>query len=126
MWSRDSSAFVPSSVTVRPLTVTWPEEMSSSAWRREATPARAIIFWRRSSIQFDSSLRLRTYSLTENAVRSECCGYDWSEEVAPAEAARAVSESSEADFPLAVGGADSPVLVAEAAASPLVALASSG
>src|SRR5216684_6817263 len=109
MWSRVSSALVPSSVTVCPLTVTWPEEISSSAWRREATPARAIIFWRRSSIQFDRMSQLRKYSLTENAVRSECCGYDWLEEVAPAEAARVASESSEVDSRLTE-------VVAEAAA----------
>jgi hypothetical protein len=37
---------------VRPLTVTIPEEMSSSACRLEAIPARAIIFWSLSSMKF--------------------------------------------------------------------------
>src|SRR5208282_6824969 len=50
MWSRDSSAFVPSSVTTRPFTVTRPETIISSARRREARPARAMIFCRRSSM----------------------------------------------------------------------------
>src|ERR1700722_6836131 len=42
------SALVPSSVTTLPFTRTWPLRMSCSAWRREAMPARAICFWRRS------------------------------------------------------------------------------
>ena len=42
------SALLPSSVTTRPFTRTWPLEMSCSAWRREAMPARAIIFCKRS------------------------------------------------------------------------------
>src|ERR1700687_250058 len=45
-----ASAFVPSSVTTWPLTRTWPLTISCSAWRREAMPARAIIFCRRSCI----------------------------------------------------------------------------
>jgi hypothetical protein len=36
--------FVPNAVTVCPLTATRPEVISSSALRREATPAAAIIF----------------------------------------------------------------------------------
>src|SRR5437016_2369866 len=39
-----ASAFVPSSLTTRPFTRTWPLASSSSACRREAIPARAIIF----------------------------------------------------------------------------------
>src|ERR1700728_2173552 len=53
MWSLGSSAFVPSSVTTRPLTVTRPDRIISSARRREANPTRAIIFCRRSSIGVD-------------------------------------------------------------------------
>jgi hypothetical protein len=36
-------------VTTVPFTCTRPEEINSSAFRREATPAAAIIFWSRSS-----------------------------------------------------------------------------
>jgi len=43
-----ASARSPSSVTVRPLTVTRPATMSVSARRREAMPAALRIFWRRS------------------------------------------------------------------------------
>src|SRR5579863_6899729 len=42
------SALVPSSVTTLPFTRTWPLRMSCSAWRREAIPARAISFCKRS------------------------------------------------------------------------------
>src|SRR5438067_4718247 len=48
MWSVSGSALEPSSLTICPLTATWPEVMSSSALRRDATPAAAIIFCRRS------------------------------------------------------------------------------
>src|SRR2546425_1044918 len=43
------SALLPISRTVTPLTVIRPSAMTCSAPRREATPARARIFWRRSS-----------------------------------------------------------------------------
>src|SRR5271154_4726750 len=56
MWSRFSSAFVPSSVTTWPFTVISPEVIISSARRREVIPARAIIFCRRSSIELAASL----------------------------------------------------------------------
>src|SRR5580658_10780851 len=49
MWSTSASALVPSSVTTVPLTFTWPALISSSALRREAIPAAAIIFCRRSA-----------------------------------------------------------------------------
>src|SRR5687767_7844080 len=49
MWSRAGSAFVPCSRTTSPLTVTSPASISSSAWRRDASPAAAINFCRRSS-----------------------------------------------------------------------------
>jgi hypothetical protein len=45
-----ASALEPSSVMTWPLTRTCPLRMSCSAWRREAMPARAIIFCKRSSI----------------------------------------------------------------------------
>src|SRR5574341_464527 len=48
MWSSAGSALVPNSLTTRPLTVTSPSRMSCSAARREAIPARAISFCRRS------------------------------------------------------------------------------
>src|SRR5579864_2386683 len=48
MRSAPASAFVPSSVTTLPFTRTWPLTISCSAWRREAMPARAIIFCSRS------------------------------------------------------------------------------
>src|SRR5277367_735962 len=70
MWSLDSSALLPSSVMVWPFTVTRPDLISSSAWRREAMPARAIIFCSRSSM----GRRLApwcVYSLTEKWVWSE-------------------------------------------------------
>src|SRR5271155_3643098 len=44
-----ASALVPSSVTTVPFTLTWPPLISSSALRREAIPAAAIIFCRRSA-----------------------------------------------------------------------------
>src|SRR5712691_5241983 len=44
------SALLPISRTVTPLTVIRPSAMTCSAPRREATPARARIFWRRSSV----------------------------------------------------------------------------
>src|SRR6266478_3100742 len=47
-----ASAFVPSSRTTRPFTFTCPLRISSSACRREAIPARAIIFCSLSSIFF--------------------------------------------------------------------------
>src|SRR5580704_15885380 len=43
------SALVPSSVTTVPFTFTWPALINSSALRREAIPAAAIIFCRRSA-----------------------------------------------------------------------------
>src|SRR5580658_5309867 len=49
MWSTSASALVPSSVTTFPFTLTWPALISSSALRREAIPAAAIIFCRRSA-----------------------------------------------------------------------------
>src|SRR5271156_1745046 len=70
MWSFASSALLPSSVMVWPFTVTRPDLISSSAWRREAMPARAIIFCSRSSM----GRRLAPwywYSLTEKRVWSE-------------------------------------------------------
>src|SRR5882757_2253067 len=48
MWSVSGSALVPNAVTTVPLTFTWPALISSSALRREAIPAAAIIFCRRS------------------------------------------------------------------------------
>src|SRR5437773_11977113 len=48
MWSRSRSALVPSSVTTCPLTETAPPMISFSAARREAIPAAAMIFCRRS------------------------------------------------------------------------------
>src|SRR5687767_10738415 len=56
MWSRAGSAFVPGSRTTSPLTVTSPASIISSACRRLASPAAAINFCRRSSI--NSSLKL--------------------------------------------------------------------
>src|SRR5437016_5366286 len=50
--SRSGSAFAPSSLTTTPLTRTCPLRINSSAWRREAIPARAIIFCSRSSMRF--------------------------------------------------------------------------
>jgi hypothetical protein len=44
MSSRVTSALVPSSVTVWPLTLTRPWVIATSAARREATPARERIF----------------------------------------------------------------------------------
>src|SRR4051812_5468856 len=63
MASRSGSALSPSPAT-RPLTVTSPCSISSSALRREATPARARIFWMRSSLMAfpspgEASRRLR-------------------------------------------------------------------
>src|SRR5438128_850192 len=49
MWSRSMSALVPNSVMIWPLTVTRPWAISSSTLRREAMPAAAMIFCRRSS-----------------------------------------------------------------------------
>src|SRR6185437_4759606 len=49
MWSRSASAFVPSSVTAFPFTVTRPSTINCSALRRDATPAAERIFCRRSS-----------------------------------------------------------------------------
>src|SRR4026209_1736650 len=49
MWSRSRSALLPSSVTGVPLTTTRLSRISSSAFRREARPARERIFCRRSS-----------------------------------------------------------------------------
>src|SRR6267142_979810 len=46
-WSR--SALLPSSRTTLPLTVTWPLSISTSAFRRDATPACARIFCSRSA-----------------------------------------------------------------------------
>src|SRR5271154_7294696 len=70
MWSLDSSALLPSSVMVWPFTVTSPDLISSSAWRREAMPARAIIFCSRSSMGRRLAPWCR-YSLTEKRVWSE-------------------------------------------------------
>src|SRR5262245_9041928 len=50
MTSSSGSAFEPSSVMTCPFTVTRPALIKSSAWRRDATPACARIFWRRSCI----------------------------------------------------------------------------
>jgi hypothetical protein len=55
MWSRAGSAFVPNSRTTSPLTVTSPASINSSAWRRDASPAAAINFCRRSSKGFSST-----------------------------------------------------------------------
>src|SRR5687768_11268415 len=48
MRSDRASALTPSSSTTRPLMRTRPSRIIRSAPRREATPARARIFWRRS------------------------------------------------------------------------------
>src|SRR5260370_34676402 len=48
MWSVSGSALVPNAVTTVPFTFTWPALISSSALCREAIPAAAIIFCRRS------------------------------------------------------------------------------
>src|SRR3984893_15558470 len=53
---------------MRPLTVTKPEAMSASAWRREAIPARAIIFCKRSSM---AAARLSHDRITEDGHGSE-------------------------------------------------------
>ena len=50
MVSAEGSALVPSAVTILPLMVTRPARMSSSDLRREATPAEARSFWRRSGM----------------------------------------------------------------------------
>src|SRR5919201_2011131 len=57
-WMRSCarSALLPSSRTTLPLTLTWPAAISSSAFRRDATPAWARIFCSRSA---PISLRLR-------------------------------------------------------------------
>ena len=47
----DGSAFAPSSVITRPLTLTWPCAIISSAARRDEMPAFAMIFCSRSSIR---------------------------------------------------------------------------
>jgi hypothetical protein len=44
MWSLSGSALDPNSFTTAPLTVTLPDEMSSSACLREAMPAAAMSF----------------------------------------------------------------------------------
>src|SRR5664279_3738954 len=49
MWSSSISALLPSSVTICPLTDTRPLVISSSALRREAIPAAAMIFCSRSA-----------------------------------------------------------------------------
>src|SRR5262245_36260281 len=49
MWSEERSALLPSSVTVCPFTLTRPCVINSSALRREAIPAAAMIFCRRSA-----------------------------------------------------------------------------
>src|SRR5260221_10616845 len=56
MWSVSASALVPSSVTVCPLTETTPEVINSSALRREAMPAAAMIFCNRSCAIFATLL----------------------------------------------------------------------
>ncbi len=76
MWSRAPSALVPSSVTILPLTWTRPWVMSSSAWRRLATPAWARIFWRRSSLAAgcgvgSMALRLSSTARFRSALRSK-------------------------------------------------------
>src|SRR5580693_2543254 len=53
MWSTSGSALLPSSVTTVPFTFTWPALMSSSALRRDAMPAAAIIFCRRSAGMYE-------------------------------------------------------------------------
>ncbi len=57
MTSRSGSALVPCSVTTAPLSVTRPAAMISSALRREAMPAAARIFWRRSGMAELSGIR---------------------------------------------------------------------
>src|SRR5262249_43807441 len=47
--SRAGSAWVPSSTTGTPFTETRPERISCSAARREARPASAMSFWRRTA-----------------------------------------------------------------------------
>src|ERR1051326_1156971 len=54
MWSVSRSALLPSSVTVWPFTVTRPCVISSSALRREETPAAAMIFCNRSAATLTS------------------------------------------------------------------------
>lgn len=50
-----TSALAPSSVTGEPFTKTRPSVISSSAFRRDAIPALAIIFWRRSPATFEAA-----------------------------------------------------------------------
>src|SRR5271166_4599212 len=52
MWSVSGSALLPNSVTTVPFTFTWPALINSSALRREAIPAAAMIFCRRSAGMF--------------------------------------------------------------------------
>src|SRR6267142_1109296 len=59
MRSFAASAFVPNSFTTRPFTRTCPLKISSSACRREAIPARAIIFCNLSCIVFFLSFPCR-------------------------------------------------------------------
>src|SRR5258708_2674832 len=57
MWSCSRSAFEPSSVTILPFTSTRPPAMSFSALRREAIPAAAIIFCKRSEGMYEKTNR---------------------------------------------------------------------
>src|SRR5260370_38236509 len=56
MWSVSASALLPNAVTTVPLTFTWPARIRSSCLRREAIPAAAIIFCRRSAGMATSNL----------------------------------------------------------------------
>src|SRR5579859_5913456 len=73
MESCAGSAFVPSSVTVFPLTATRPVVISSSALRREQIPAAAMIFCRRSKGSSRFSVK---YSVLSG--RLSAFGFDWS------------------------------------------------
>src|SRR5271163_1666351 len=58
MWSVSGSALLPSSVTTVPFTFTWPALISSSALRRDAMPAAAMIFCSRSAGMYEELLFL--------------------------------------------------------------------
>src|SRR5947209_5953653 len=70
MWSRAGSAFVPSSRTVSPFTVPSPASINSSACRREASPAAAINFCRRSSMVQRLEVRGRRSEVSEDCLLS--------------------------------------------------------
>src|SRR5579872_2565844 len=61
MTSSAGSALVPNSRTTLPFSSTWPSEISSSALRREATPACARIFCKRSCISSSLGRRSRVW-----------------------------------------------------------------